>query len=130
MGGLLADRAGATRPADPLVALEAFTRFHIRFHHARGDAVCISYMELRNLTAENVDAIEVMRKTYEADLQTILEQGVRSGAFELPDAKVASMAVIAMLTGVNTWYRDDGRLSLSEVEEIYWSMVRKSVARG
>jgi hypothetical protein len=32
-----------------------------------------------------------------------------------------------MLTGVNTWYRAEGRLSLSEVEAVYWDMVRRSV---
>ena len=43
------------------------------------------------------------------------------------DTKVATMAVIAMLTGVNTWFREGGRLSLDEVERIYWDMVRKAV---
>jgi len=38
------------------------------------------------------------------------------------------MAVIAMLTGVTTWYRDDGRLSRERVLRIYWNMVRKAVA--
>jgi hypothetical protein len=32
-----------------------------------------------------------------------------------------------MLTGVNTWYRQGGRLSLEEVEDIYWNMVRRAV---
>ena len=40
----------------------------------------------------------------------------------------AAMVVIAMLTGVNTWYREGGRLSLDEVGTIYWDMVRKAVA--
>jgi len=35
-----------------------------------------------------------------------------------------------MLTGVNTWYRDDGRLSLDEIEQIYWRMVQNLVASG
>jgi hypothetical protein len=29
------------------------------------------------------------------------------------------MAIIAMLTGMNTWYREKGRLSLNEIENIY-----------
>ena len=39
----------------------------------------------------------------------------------------ATLAVIAMLTGVNTWYRAGGRLSLDEVQQIYWDMVRRAV---
>ena len=48
-------------------------------------------------------------------------------AFFAAAPKVAAMAVIAMLTGVNTWYRAGGRLSLDQVEAIYWDMVRKAV---
>ncbi|MDG2340834.1 MAG: TetR/AcrR family transcriptional regulator [Paracoccaceae bacterium] len=128
MDDLLLARSKAAKSENPLSRLEDFTRFHIRFHHIRGDAVFISYMELRNLTPANFETIEAMRKTYEADLQSILELGVSDGVFDCADAKIASLAVIAMLTGVNTWYRDDGRLSLTEIEEIYWDMVRNAVA--
>ena len=33
-----------------------------------------------------------------------------------------------MLNGVITWYRSGGRLSLDEVEQVYWEMVRRAVA--
>ena len=46
----------------------------------------------------------------------------------MPDTRLASYALIAMLTGVNTWYRAGGRLSIEEVADIYWDMVRKSVS--
>lgn len=37
------------------------------------------------------------------------------------------MGIIAMLTGLNTWFREDGRLSFTEVQDLYWGMVRNSV---
>ncbi|MFS4582543.1 TetR/AcrR family transcriptional regulator [Phaeobacter sp. C3_T13_0] len=110
-----------------LAQLEAFTRFHIRFHLERPDAVFIAYMELRNLSEENFIAIESLRREYENALQAILKDGVRMGVFHIPDTKIATLAVIAMLNGVMTWYRSGGRLSLEEVEAIYWDMVQKSV---
>lgn len=128
MQALLQARSDAGRAADPIQALEDFTRFHIRFHHTRDEAVFISYMELRNLTPENFEIIEQLRKRYEGDLQTILENGVDAGVFEIAEPKVTALALIAMLTGVNTWYRSDGRLSIDQVEDIYWSMVQKTVA--
>ncbi|MCC5992506.1 MAG: TetR family transcriptional regulator [Rhodobacteraceae bacterium] len=112
---------------DPVAALEQFTRFHIRFHTARSDAVFIAYMELRNLEPANFARIEAMRRQYEAHLQAILERGQAAGVFAVPDAKLATYALIAMLTGVNTWYREGGRLSLARVEDIYWNMVRQAV---
>ena len=119
-----ADDPGGT----PVARLEGFVRFHIRFNLERPDAVFLSYMELRNLGAANFAAIEALRKTYETQLETILRDGQGAGAFTLPDAKIATLAIIAMLTGVNTWYREGGRLSRTAVGDIYWDMVRKSVA--
>jgi AcrR family transcriptional regulator len=114
-------------PPDAMVLLERFVRFHIGFHMQRPDAVFIAYMELRNLTEENFVAIETWRRAYEDALETVLKQGVAAGQFTIPDTKIATLAVIAMLNGVMTWYRSGGRLSLDEVESVYWDMVRKSV---
>jgi AcrR family transcriptional regulator len=127
MQDLLNDLAALPCGHSPLAELEQFTRFHIRFHRARSEAVFVSYMELRNLEPDNFNRIEAMRKQYEAHLNKILTRGKDAGAFYLPDTKLAAYAVIAMLTGVNTWFREDGRLSLDAVEEIYWQMVRKAV---
>ena len=114
--------------AAPLARLQHFVEFHISFHHAREDAAFIAYMELRNLSPENFAEIEVLRKAYEDQLETILKEGVTQGVFEVADTKIATLAVIAMLTGVNTWFRAGGRLSLAEVSAQYWNMVRKAVA--
>ena len=111
----------------PLTRLRAFVEFHIRFHADRPDEVFIAYMELRNLTPENFAVIETLRRQYEDQLEAILKQGVADGEFDVADTKIATLAVIAMLTGVNTWFRAGGRLSLDEVSAQYWGMVRKAV---
>ncbi|NSY37604.1 TetR/AcrR family transcriptional regulator [Leisingera sp. ANG59] len=112
-----------------LERLRAFTGFHIRFHLERPDAVFIAYMELRNLTEANFTIIESLRRDYENGVEGILKQGVEQGEFAIPDTKIATLAVIAMLNGVNTWYRSEGRLSLDEVERVYWGMVQKAVSK-
>lgn len=111
----------------PMTRMESFVRFHIRFHMERQDAVFIAYMELRNLTPENYSRITERRKAYEQVVEDILREGSAAGVFALEEPHLTAMAVIAMLTGVNTWYREGGRLSLDRVEEIYWDMVRKSL---
>lgn len=128
MDDLLTARSTRQVSDDPLAQLEDFTRFHIAFHMERADAVFVSYMELRNLESGNFATIEALRRRYEDELEQILQQGVSSGVFSVPDTKIATLALIAMLTGVNTWYRTGGRLSVKEVEAIYWDMVRKAVA--
>lgn len=130
MEDLLAARGTQGSNGNPLIDLRKFVSFHIRFHLERPDEVFIAYMELRNLTPENFSAVEDLRRKYEDELESILRRGVASGEFAVPDTKIATLAVIAMLTGVNTWYRAGGRLSLEQVETIYWDMVRKAVAAG
>jgi AcrR family transcriptional regulator len=107
--------------------LQAFVAFHIEFHHARPDAVFIAYMELRNLESDNFARIEALRRSYEDRLEEILRVGVAEGVFSVADTKIATLAIIAMLTGVNTWFRAGGRLSIEEVTAQYWEMVRRAV---
>jgi AcrR family transcriptional regulator len=129
MDALLAARAQHGGQGGALARLEEFTRFHISFHLARPDAVFVSYMELRNLSPENFASLEDLRRRYEDELEGILRAGVAESAFAVADTKIATLAVIAMLTGVTTWYRPKGRLTVAQVETIYWDMVRKAVAR-
>jgi len=124
---LLAAWSATEKEGDARARLQAFTRFHIRFHLDRPDAVFIAYMELRNLTPQNFARIERLRKAYEDALEDILRAGQAEGVFAVPDTKLATMALIAMLTGVNTWFREGGRLSRDTVEAIYWDMARKAV---
>ena len=111
----------------PLERLRQFVDFHIRFHADRPDEVFIAYMELRNLTPQNFAEIEGLRRRYEDALEEILQAGVESADFNVADTKIVTLAIIAMLTGVNTWFRQGGRLSLDEVVAQYWEMVRKAV---
>ena len=125
MGELLAAweraRLPAARPAPE--RLEAFTRFHIRHHLPRAEGVFLSYMELRSLEAANFTRIEELRRAYEADLVAILEAGRAEGTLRVVEPKVSARAIIAMLTGITTWYRAGGPLSPAEIETIYWGLV-------
>ena len=111
----------------PVARLEAFTRFHIRFHLPRRDTVFLSYMELRNLSPDNFATITALRRAYEDRLEAILRDGVAAGDFHVPDARVATLGLIALLTGITNWYRPDGRLTEAEVAEVYWTLVRQAV---
>ena len=118
--------AQATR-GDPVVRLEQFTRFHIRFHLPRADLVFVSYMELRNLSDANFGRIEAMRSRYEDALEVILTDGKTAGDFDIADTRVTTMALIGLLTGLSHWYRTDGRLAIDAIEAMYWDLVRKAV---
>lgn len=127
MADLLAAWEQLNLQGSALERLEGFTRFHIRFHLPRPDQVFVSYMELRNLSDDNFKVIEAMRRKYEDAIEDILRRGEADGVFVVPDTRVTTMALIAMLTGLSTWYRTDGRLPMDQIEAIYWDLVRKAV---
>lgn len=116
------------RPA--LARLESFTRFHIAFSLDRPEAVFLSYMELRNLSPAHHGEIAALRRAYEDALEQILRAGEAEGVFVMDDSRLATMALIAMLTGVTTWYRDGGRLARDKVADVYWRLVRGAVMKG
>lgn len=113
---------------DPQDRLDQFVRFHITFHLPRRDEVFVSYMELRNLSEQNFKRIQRLRGEYEDALEAILVAGEAEGAFAFRDRHITTLAIIAQLTGITNWYREDGRLSIDEVAEIYCDLIRGSVA--
>ncbi|MBU2957465.1 TetR/AcrR family transcriptional regulator [Paracoccus sp. 1_MG-2023] len=115
-------------PAQPaLQRLERFVRFHIGFSIDHPDAVFLSYMELRNLSPENFARIAELRGCYEAALQTILDAGKAAGVMRFQDLRLATLALIAMLTGVVNWYREGGRLDRDRIGDIYWGLAQGAV---
>lgn len=113
--------------ASPTEAMQRFIAFHIQFHAERKEDVFIGNAELRSLEPAHFQTITAKRQQYEACLARILQDGVNTGEFEVPDIQVASFALISMLTGVCTWYRDNGRLSIAELINIHTVLVMKSI---
>ena len=111
----------------PAQELVRFVHFHIRYNITRPDEIFIAYMELRALEPEGFKLIEKLRGEYEMILKTIISRGMKQGQFDCEDAHVGTMAILAMLTGVNTWYRSGGRLSQSKIQDMYAKMILRSV---
>ena len=116
MAGLDAALAGASGPLD---ALRRFVAFHIEFHAVRRDEVFIGNAELRSLSEAHRREIVALRDSYERRLEAILRAGMAAGALKPGDVRVAGYALIAMLSGVCTWYRPGGRLGVKQLVRQY-----------
>jgi hypothetical protein len=68
-----------------------------------------------------------LRETYEKKLRDILEWGNKDKVWKVRDPKVTTYAIIAMLTGVCTWYKPRGRLSQEQLIEVYRELVLRGV---
>ncbi len=124
---LLTASQGTASQDDPSKQLEIFARRHLDYHFDRRDAVFLAYMELRNLTPENFTEIEALRRQYEDRLERILLDGKSKSVFRFDDSRVATMALIALLAGVHVWFRDGGRLSREEIQNMYVDLVMNMV---
>lgn len=112
---------------DPVDALQRFVTFHIEFHANRKAEVFIGNAELRSLTPANLKKIVAMRNAYEERLVSILVEGRSRRLFTVADPKIAAYALIAMLTGVCTWYRPGGRLTVPMLVRQYRAMALGAV---
>ncbi|MEC8581602.1 MAG: TetR/AcrR family transcriptional regulator [Pseudomonadota bacterium] len=107
--------------------LVAFARFHISYQLDFPDHVFIAYMELRSLEETGRQDVYVKRDEYEAILREVLEQGVKEGTFEVANAAVQTRALLAMMTGITVWFREDGELNRDQVIDCYVQAVLQSV---
>ena len=127
MVDLLSKWAVELVPKNPIAALDHFVAFHLDFHIKRPELVFISYMELRNLSEANFKAIVEQRRIYEKIIYNLILSGVVSGDFLVPDPKITSLALIALLTGPVDWFRKDGRLTSDELTRQYCILTRQAL---
>ena len=114
---------------DPRAQLEAFTAFHLTYHIERKREVFIGSSEIRSLEPENRATIVALRQAYENRLCAILEEGSRQGLFAIGDVRVTAYAILAMLTGICTWYEPKGRIGRAELIDIHTRLVLDGVGR-
>ncbi|MBX6745738.1 MAG: TetR family transcriptional regulator [Acetobacteraceae bacterium] len=132
MTSLLAetDAALATAGPEPMARLRAFIAHHLLYHFERRQEVYIANFELRALDPPNYARIVAMRRDYEGRLIALLEAGVAAGALEVADSRITAYAILAMLTGVCTWYRPGGRLSKEELVALHTALVLDGIRGG
>jgi TetR/AcrR family transcriptional regulator, cholesterol catabolism regulator len=106
--------ANISSPREQLVAaIRAYTLFH---SDRRLEAI-VTDSEIRALEPDNRVKIVKLRDEYERLFADILEAGSDAGEFHVDDIPVATFGLITMCSGVVTWYRPDGRLTLIEIAD-------------
>jgi AcrR family transcriptional regulator len=113
------DQAVAGAGQAPELRLRAAIRGHILFHADRRQEAFLLDSELRALEPAGRELVIKLRDQYEQIFTDILQQGAAAGVFDLPDIEITVFMLMAMCTGVATWYRPGGRLPLETIADIY-----------
>ena len=83
--------------------------------------------EWRALQGDRRAEIARRRDAYEARFRSVIDDGLRSGAFQAPDAGIATTYILTALNGLVTWYRPDGRLSPRAIADSYADLSLRAV---
>lgn len=125
-----AANAAVDPAAKPLDRLIQFIEFHITYHLDKRELLYVVSSELRSLTRENRAKIIKYRQQYEALLQGMLDEGKAAGDFAMRDTKIATFSILAVLTGISTWYQYAGRFSPKEIVDAHVELILNGVRSG
>lgn len=102
--------------SDPTLQLIALIASHVGISALNPLTARVTDQEMRSLSPHDLHLLVGLRDDYESMFSTVLERGLRTGAFHLTDARLARLAILEMCNGVAHWYRPDGRLGVEEVQ--------------
>lgn len=89
-------------------------------HHAQGHvgARVVNY-ELAALSPEHLTEVMALRHQIDAAMQTLVEAGVAEGCFDVPDARMASAALLSLGIDIARWYDERVGWTPERVAEQY-----------
>ena len=95
------------------------------------DHVWVFLHEFPALTGENATQFRARRREYERRVEVVLEAGIESGDFRPLDSKLTARAWLGMHNYTYLWLKAGGRLSASQVAELFADIfVRGIVSSG
>ncbi|WP_372352123.1 TetR/AcrR family transcriptional regulator [Streptomyces sp. KL116D] len=104
-------------------AVRSFVRWHAGHHMT---ARVVQY-ELDSLGEEHRPGIVALRRQSDAAIRKIINDGVRSGEFDVPDVPGTTVAVLSLCIDVARWFNAEGRRTPDEVGALYADLVLRMV---
>jgi AcrR family transcriptional regulator len=112
--------SAADRLAD---AVSSFVRWHAG---GRTTARVVQY-ELDSLGPDARAEILALRRRVDAEVRGIIEEGVATGEFDVPDVRGTTLAVLSLCIDVARWFNVDGPRTPEEVGALYADLVLRMV---
>lgn len=116
----------------PTMKLERLSRGFVTAVLENRKYIAIFTREEKGLSPEDLAWINDMRREFDRKLTLLLEDGRRSGDFQLGDPHIAALSIGGMVSWAYVWYRDRGRMTIeqiaSEMTELILNMVQAKLA--
>lgn len=107
----------AKAPGSPRDRLQEVGRRFVTAVLTNQRYIAIFAREEKNLAAADFKRISDMRRTFDAKLVALLNEGVAAGEFKVADTRMAALAIGGMVSWAYVWYRDNGRFSVERLSD-------------
>jgi AcrR family transcriptional regulator len=111
--------AAAASSEDPVEALRRLVHDFAADHaHTHTGARIVNY-ELAALSPEHLAEITEIRHRIQQQVHDLVERGIADGSFDVPDPRIAGVALVSLGIDIARWYREDGRWSAEDIGTRY-----------
>jgi AcrR family transcriptional regulator len=112
-----------SRDASFTERLDEFVRAYVLRFWERRYPIAVLFRESGHLSPAHGQELRAVRRRFQQKFQRFMADGVAAGEFDVPDAKVAGIAILDVLNGIDNWRRTTGRLGIEEVADTYAVLV-------
>ncbi|MEU6487338.1 TetR/AcrR family transcriptional regulator [Streptomyces sp. NPDC046887] len=123
-------QTAADGPGTAADRLTTAVRSFVRWHAERHTTARVVQYELDALGAEHRTEIVALRRRSDAAVRRIINEGVASGEFDVPDIPGTTLAVLSLCIDVARWFDSAGRRTPDEVGALYADLVLRMVGAG
>jgi AcrR family transcriptional regulator len=101
--------------------------FHVRYSAEQRVRAKVADDELRGLGDVRYERALAIRDEYEGLFRSVLQRGRDTRGWKVSDVPIVTFAIATMASGVDVWYRDDGRLAPGRIAEMYAELALRMV---
>jgi AcrR family transcriptional regulator len=119
--------AGPGSPRDASSALQAVVSDFAAWHARHRQTARVVQYELAALMLGHRKVIDGLRREIQDRMRGVLESGVRSGEFVVPDVPGTALALLSLAVDVARWYRPEGPRSPDDIGRLYADLALRMV---
>ncbi|MEU3946899.1 TetR/AcrR family transcriptional regulator [Streptomyces sp. NPDC029526] len=124
-------RSASRAEGSPTERLAGAVSSFVRWHAGGRTTARVVQYELDSLGPDARAEIRELRRQVDAEVRTIIEEGARTGEFDVIDVHGTTLAVLSLCVDVARWFKVDGPSTPEEVGALYADLVLRMVgARG
>jgi AcrR family transcriptional regulator len=112
---------------DPVVQLREVVRAFTTFHAEQHSLARVINYELVSLDEAHRREIDVLRRAIRRDVQGVIERGLRTGVFDTPDPKLATMAILSLGIDIARWHQVEATWPARRIVASYTDLALRMV---